>query len=261
MFVDTHCHLTMLDLTPYNGDLDLALAAARAEGVSKFMAISVDLDDHIALAEIAKRHEDVGYTVGVHPCEDVDTMGRATTEHLIKLAQSEKVWALGETGLDYYHSTDFIEEQKACFARHIQASKIVKKPVVVHTRSAKHDTVDIIRAEDSTHGILHCFTEDWETAKAVLDCGYYISFSGIISFKNAQDLRDVAKQVPLDRLLIETDSPFLAPVPMRGKSNEPSFVKFTGEFLAEFYSMSKENFFELTNNNFYKLFSRAKRDN
>ena len=111
MFVDTHCHLTMLDLTPYNGDLDLALAA-RAEGVSKFMAISVDLDDHIALAEIAKRHEDVGYTVGVHPCEDVDTMARATTEYLTELAQSEKVWALGETGLDYYHSTDFINEQK-----------------------------------------------------------------------------------------------------------------------------------------------------
>lgn len=112
MFVDTHCHLTMLDLTPYNGDLDLALAAARAEGVSKFMAISVDLDDHIALAEIAKRHEDVGYTVGVHPCEDVDTMARATTEYLTELAQSEKVWALGETGLDYYHSTDFINEQR-----------------------------------------------------------------------------------------------------------------------------------------------------
>ena len=182
MFVDTHCHLTMLDLTPYNGDLDLALAAARAEGVSKFMAISVDLDDYIALAEIAKRHEDVGYTVGVHPCEDVDTMARATTEYLTELAQSEKVWALGETGLDYYHSTDFINEQKIVLLVIFKPLKMLK-PVVVHTRSAKHDTVDIIRAEQSTHGILHCFTEDWETAKAVLDCGYYISFSGIVSFK------------------------------------------------------------------------------
>ncbi|MDV7457024.1 TatD family hydrolase [Acinetobacter baumannii] len=253
MFVDTHCHLTMLDLTPYNGDLDLALAAARAEGVSKFMAISVDLDDHIALAEITKRHEDVGYTVGVHPCEDVDTMARATTEYLTELAQLEKVWALGETGLDYYHSTDFINEQKDCFARHIQASKNVKKPVVVHTRSAKHDTVDIIRAEQSTHGILHCFTEDWETAKAVLDCGYYISFSGIVSFKNAQDLRDVAKQVPLDRLLIETDSPYLAPVPYRGKTNEPKYVPYVAKALSEVYDKPVEEIARITSQNFENL--------
>lgn len=206
MFVDTHCHLTLLDLSPYQGDLDAALAEARAAGVSKFMSISVDLDDHILLEQIAARHDDVGYTVGVHPCEDPQVMARATTEYLIELASKDKVWALGETGLDYFHSTDFIAEQKACFARHIHASQALNKPVVVHTRSAKHDTVDIIRAEQSTHGILHCFTEDWDTAKAVLDCGYYVSFSGIVSFKNAQDLRDVAKQVPLDRVLIETDS-------------------------------------------------------
>lgn len=197
MFVDTHCHLTLLDLSPYQGDLDAALAEARAAGVSKFMSISVDLDDHILLEQIAARHDDVGYTVGVHPCEDPQVMARATTEYLIELASKDKVWALGETGLDYFHSTDFIAEQKACFARHIHASQALNKPVVVHTRSAKHDTVDIIRAEQSTHGILHCFTEDWDTAKAVLDCGYYVSFSGIVSFKNAQDLRDVAKQVPL----------------------------------------------------------------
>ena len=129
----------MLDLSPYDGSLDQALAQARLAGVSRFMGISVDLDDHIKLAEIASRHDDVGYSVGVHPCEDDHIMARATTDYLVELAQSEKVWALGETGLDYYHSTDFIAEQKQCFARHIQASKIVKKPVVVHTRSAKHD--------------------------------------------------------------------------------------------------------------------------
>ena len=137
MFVDTHCHLTMLDLTPYDGNLDLALAQAREAGVSKFMSISVDLDDHIELAKIAARHADVGYTVGVHPCEDAATMARATTDYLVELAQPGKVWALGETGLDYYHSTDFIAEQKDCFARHIHASQIVKKPVVVHTRDRK----------------------------------------------------------------------------------------------------------------------------
>jgi len=253
VFVDTHCHLTLLDLTPYHGDLDQALAQAREAGVSKFMSISVDLDDHIELAKIAARHADVGYTVGVHPCEDAATMARATTEYLVELAQPEKVWALGETGLDYYHSTDFIAEQKACFARHIHASQITKKPVVVHTRSAKHDTVDIIRAEKSTHGILHCFIEDWETAKAVLDCGYYVSFSGIVSFKNAQDLRDVAKQVPLDRVLIETDSPYLAPMPYRGKSNEPKYVPYVAKALCDVYDKSLEEMASITKQNFENL--------
>ncbi len=255
MFVDTHCHLTLLDLTPYSGDLDLALAQAREAGVSRFMSISVDLDDHIELAKIAARHADVGYTVGVHPCEDAATMARATTDYLVELAQPEKVWALGETGLDYFHSTDFIQEQKECFARHIHASQVVKKPVVVHTRSVKHDTVDIIRAEKSTHGILHCFTEDWETAKAVLDCGYYVSFSGIVSFKNAQDLRDVAKQVPLDRVLIETDSPYLAPVPYRGKSNEPKYVPFVAKALCDVYDKSLEEMAAITMQNFENLLS------
>ncbi|WP_374855634.1 TatD family hydrolase [Acinetobacter indicus] len=256
MFVDTHCHLTMLDLTPYDGNLDLALAQAREAGVSKFMSISVDLDDHIELAKIAARHADVGYTVGVHPCEDAATMARATTDYLVELAQPEKVWALGETGLDYYHSTDFIAEQKDCFARHIHASQIVKKPVVVHTRSAKHDTVDIIRAEKSTHGILHCFTEDWQTAKAVLDCGYYVSFSGIVSFKNAQDLRDVAKQVPLDRVLIETDSPYLAPMPYRGKSNEPKYVPYVAKALSDVYDKSLEEMAFITMQNFENLLNQ-----
>lgn len=253
MFVDTHCHLTMLDLTPYDGNLDLALAQAREAGVSKFMTISVDLDDHIELAKIALRHADVGYSVGVHPCEDPAVMARATTDYLIELAQPEKVWAIGETGLDYFHSTDFIAEQKECFARHIHASQAVKKPVVVHTRAAKHDTVDIIRAEKSTHGILHCFTEDWETAKAVLDCGYYVSFSGIVSFKNAQDLRDVAKQVPLDRVLIETDSPYLAPMPYRGKSNEPKYVPYVAKALSDVYDKSVEEIAFITMQNFENL--------
>lgn len=253
MFVDTHCHLTLLDLSPYDGDIDLAIQAAKDARVSKMMSISVNLDDHIELSRIATRHPELGYSVGVHPCEDATVMARATTEYLVELAQAEKAWALGETGLDYFHSTDFIAEQKECFARHIQASKIVKKPVVVHTRSAKHDTVDIIRAEGSEHGILHCFTEDWETAKAVLDCGYYISFSGIVSFKNAQDLRDVAKQVPLDRILIETDSPYLAPVPYRGKSNEPKYVPYVAKALSDVYDKPLEEIAFITTQNFENL--------
>ncbi|MGU3288320.1 TatD family hydrolase [Acinetobacter radioresistens] len=253
MFVDTHCHLTLLDLSPYDGDIDLAIQAAKDAGVSKMMSISVNLDDHIELSRIATRHPELGYSIGVHPCEDATVMARATTEYLVELAQAEKAWALGETGLDYFHSTDFMAEQKECFARHIQASKIVKKPVVVHTRSAKHDTVDIIRAEGSEHGILHCFTEDWEAAKAVLDCGYYISFSGIVSFKNAQDLRDVAKQVPLDRILIETDSPYLAPVPYRGKSNEPKYVPYVAKALSDVYDKPLEEIAFITTQNFENL--------
>ena len=253
MFVDTHCHLTMLDLAPYGGDLDAALQQAREAGVSRFMGISVDLADHIALSEIAARHDDVGYSVGVHPCEDEVVMQQATVERLVELAQPDNVWALGETGLDYFHSTEFVDEQKRCFTRHIYASQQVGKPVVVHTRAAKHDTIDIIRAEKSTHGILHCFTEDLETAKAVLDCGYYISFSGIVSFKNAQDLRDVAKQVPLDRLLIETDSPYLAPMPYRGKSNEPKYVPYVAKALSDVYDKPLEEIAMITTQNFENL--------
>lgn len=253
MFVDTHCHLTMLNLEPYAGDLDVAIQQARDAGVSKMMGISVDLDDHIALSAIAARHADVGYSVGVHPCEDPDMMQRATVDTLVELASHDKVWAIGETGLDYFHSAEFVTQQKECFARHIQASQIVKKPVVVHTRSSKQDTIDIIRAEHSSHGILHCFTEDWDTAKAVLDCGYYISFSGIISFKNAQDLRDVAKQVPLDRLLIETDSPYLAPMPYRGKSNEPKYVPYVAKALSDVYDKSLEEIAFITTQNFENL--------
>lgn len=253
MFVDTHCHLTMLDLEPYAGDLNLALDAARQAGVSRFMGISVDMADHAKLAKIASEHTDVGYSVGVHPCEDPDVMAQATVEYLVEKGRAEKAWAIGETGLDYFHSTDFIAEQKQCFARHIQASQILKKPVVVHTRSAKQDTVEIIRGENSTHGILHCFTEDWETAKAVLDCGYYISFSGIVSFKNAQDLRDVAKQVPLDRVLIETDSPYLAPVPYRGKTNEPKYVPYVAKALSDVYHKSLEEMALITSQNFDNL--------
>ena len=253
MFVDTHCHLTMLDLAPYGGDLDAALQQAREAGVSRFMGISVDLADHIALSEIAARHNDVGYSVGVHPCEDEVVMQQATVERLVELAQPDNAWALGETGLDYFHSTEFVDEQKRCFARHIYASQHIGKPVVVHTRAAKHDTIDIIRAEKSTHGILHCFTEDLETAKAVLDCGYYISFSGIVSFKNAQDLRDVAKQVPLDRLLIETDSPYLAPMPYRGKSNEPKYVPYVAIALSDVYDKPLEEIAMITTQNFENL--------
>ncbi|MDO4223753.1 MAG: TatD family hydrolase [Acinetobacter sp.] len=256
MFVDSHCHLTMLAPQDCNNPdeyIDQAVQRAEQAGVSQMMAISVSFQDHIALERIAQRHQSVGYSIGVHPCGTAQELAEASVENLVRVGQAEKVWALGETGLDYYHSTDLIPQQKQSFANHIAASKILKKPIVVHTRAAKQDTVDIIRAEQSTHGILHCFTEDWATAKAVLDCGYYISFSGIVSFKNAQDLRDVAKQVPLDRVLIETDSPYLAPVPYRGKPNEPQYVPFVAKALADVYGKTVEQIAEITSHNFQQL--------
>lgn len=253
MFVDSHCHLTMVDLSPYGNELDGLIAAAKQANVHRMMSISVALDDHIALAEIARRYPEVGYSVGIHPCEDPDMMQRATVDYLVELAQSDKVWAIGETGLDYYHSSEYIVEQQHCFVRHIHAAQQVHKPLVVHTRSAKTDTIDILRAEQASHGILHCFTEDWDTAKAALDLGFYISFSGILSFKNAQELREVAKQVPLDRLLIETDSPYLAPVPYRGKSNEPKYVPYVAQTLADIFAVPLQTIAELTTQNFERL--------
>lgn len=257
MFIDSHCHLNRLDLTRYEGSLNLALQAARDAGVDRFLAVAVDLDDCPSLQAMAVEHVDVGYSVGVHPCEDPAMMARATVEHLCELAQDPKVWAIGETGLDYYHSDEYIPEQHACFARHIEAGKRVGKPIIVHTRSAKEDTIAIMREQQASQGILHCFTEDWVTAKAALDLGFYISFSGIITFKNAQDLRDVVKQVPLDRLLIETDSPYLAPMPYRGKSNEPLFVPYVAQAIADIHGVSSQVIGKLTSDNFDRLLNDA----
>jgi TatD DNase family protein len=253
VFIDSHCHLTLLDLAPYQGDLSLAINAAKVAGVSRMMSISVELDDHLPLSAIAAQFPEVGYSVGVHPCEQPEMMQRASVETLVQLAASDRVWAIGETGLDYYHSAQYISQQQACFIRHIQASQQVNKPLVVHTRSAKQDTIAILRAERAEHGILHCFTEDWETAKAALDLGFYISFSGILSFKNAQDLREVAKQIPLERLLIETDSPYLAPVPYRGKPNEPKYVPYVAQTLAEIYHRPVAEIAQITSDNFLKI--------
>ncbi|MEC7121225.1 MAG: TatD family hydrolase [Pseudomonadota bacterium] len=253
MFVDSHCHLNRLDLSRHQDSIDLALQAARAVHVSAFLAVAVDLDEHDGLMQLAARHADVGISVGVHPCEDPEMMARATLEQLCQLGQHDKVWAIGETGLDYHYSQQHAAAQRESFARHIQAGKQLGKPVIVHTREARHDTLEVLRAEQAEHGILHCFTEDWPTAKAALDLGYHVSFSGIISFKNAADLREVARQVPLDRLLIETDSPYLAPVPYRGKPNEPAYLPQVAVVLADLHAMSVERLAELTTENFYRL--------
>lgn len=253
MFVDSHCHLDRLDLQTYQGDLSAALDKARAEGVSHFLTISVELDDFPVLKAIAEQHADVSLSVGVHP-SDVPQTPQPTADELIALAQHPKVVAIGETGLDYYYHPEQAVIQQQSFITHIQVSKKTGKPLIVHTRDARADTIRLLQEHSAEKGVLHCFTEDWATAKAALDLGFYISLSGIVSFANAKELRDVAKQLPLDRLLIETDSPYLAPVPYRGKKNEPRYLPAVAKAVAEVRGLAIEEVAAITTRNFGQLF-------
>ena len=261
MFTDSHCHLNRLNLDTHDGDLAGAIDAMKQANVTRAMAIMCDFAEYDDIRHIIDTHSDdrlnLGMSVGIHPCEDLETLNSATVERLTELASDEKVWAIGETGLDYYWSDENKQAQKDSLARHIHASQHLKKPLIVHTREAKADTLDILQSEKAEHGIIHCFTEDWDTAKRALDLGFYISFSGIVSFKNAQTLRDVAMQVPKDRILIETDSPYLAPVPKRGKSNEPAYVPYVAECLAGLFNMTTSEVGQLTANNFSNLLAQT----
>lgn len=255
-FTDTHCHLNRLDLEKYDNDITSALQFAKDSNVSRLMAIMCDFAEYDDIYQIISHKIDgleMGMSVGIHPCEDIQVLQSSTVENLLNFADKPHVWAIGETGLDYYWSKENIAEQKKSLARHIHVSQSLKKPIVIHTREAKHDTIDILRAEKAEHGIIHCFTEDYDTAKKALDLGFYISFSGIVTFKKATELQEVAKKMPKDRILIETDSPYLAPVPKRGKSNEPAYVPYVAEFLANLYGMPIVDFAHLTSQNFDNL--------
>ena len=260
MFTDTHCHLNRLDLTKYDGQLSGAIAAMKEANVNRAMAIMCDFAEYDEIANIVSTYNDdalnLGMIVCIHPFEDINVLQSATVERLIEMADAEHVWAIGETGLDYYWSTENKKEQQASLARHIYASQQLKKPLVVHMRDAKEDTLDILKAEGAEHGIIHCFTEDWETAKRALDLGFYISFSGIVSFKSAQMIQDAAKNMPKDRILIETDSPYLAPVPKRGRPNEPAYVPYVASYLAQLYGCSGEEVGALTAKNFENLLAQ-----
>lgn len=260
MFTDSHCHLNRLDLSRHDGKLSGAIAAMKAANVSRAMAIMCDFAEFDDIRAIVDAFSDetlyLGMSVGIHPCEDLAVLKSATVERLVEVAGDDKVWAIGETGLDYYWSTENKAEQQASLARHIYASQALKKPLIVHTREAKHDTLDILKAEKAEHGIIHCFTEDWETAKRALDLGFYISFSGIVSFKSATTIREAALKVPKDRILIETDSPYLAPVPKRGKPNEPAFVPFVASCLADLFAMTTEDVGVVTAKNFENLLAQ-----
>ncbi|MCP5160412.1 MAG: TatD family hydrolase [Hahellaceae bacterium] len=259
MFIDSHCHLDRLKLDAYEGDLNAAINAARACGVSKMLCVGIDLDNVHQVISIAQQHEYVYASVGVHP-STADGV-EPSVDLLVNLANHPKVVAIGETGLDYYYGQDSAEAQKERFRVHLRAAKEVQMPVIVHTRDAKADTLSIIReeADFESAGVLHCFTEDLAMAKSAMDMNFYISFSGIVTFRNADALREVAKAIPLDRMLIETDSPYLAPVPYRGKSNEPKYVVDVARFVAELRGISIDALAQSTTNNFHKLFSRVPR--
>ena len=256
--IDSHCHLDCLDLNYFQKDLGQLLELAREKGVRHFLCVCIDLENFPAVLAIAEQFSDVSASVGVHPTEHVDN--EPSLAELIALAKHPKVVAIGETGLDYYRDTTRKEEQQSRFRRHIQTALAVNKPLIVHTRDAREDTLAILKEEgaEQVGGVLHCFTENMAMATAAIDMGFYISFSGILTFKNAKELQSIAQQLPLERILIETDSPYLAPVPFRGKSNQPAYVAHVAEKLAELRQSSLEEIAEQTTANFFKLFHDVK---
>ena len=252
MFVDSHCHLDFPELA---ADLPQLLAAMREHGVTHALCIGVDLPAWPNVAALARAHANLYATVGVHP--DYTDTPEPTVAGLVALAATPKVVAIGETGLDYYRLQGDLAWQRERFRTHIRAARETGKPLVIHTRAAAEDTLAIMRDERAAEagGVMHCFTESWDVARAALDMGFHISFSGIVSFRNAAALHEVARRVPLDRMLIETDSPYLAPVPHRGRTNEPAWVVQVAEAIARLRGIGVETVAAATSANFYRLFS------
>ena len=259
MFTDSHCHLNFPELAQ---NMDAIRASMVEAQVDRALVISTQLEKFPEVHGLAMQFDNFWATVGVHP--DSEGVQEPSVEELVKLSQLSRVVGIGETGLDYYRlegrSIADMEWQRQRFRNHIRAAQQVQLPLVIHTRSSSADTIAILKeegedaSESSAGGVFHCFTETAEVARAALDLGFYISFSGILTFKNAQDLRDVAQFVPMDRILIETDSPYLAPAPHRGKTNNPSYVPFVAKQIANIKGVSSEVVAEVTSRNFEQLF-------
>ena len=251
MFIDSHCHLDFPDLIK---DIDVILANMRANEVTHALCVSVQLETFPQVLELAEQHDNLYASVGVHPDYELET--EPTQAELVRLAQHPKVVAIGETGLDYYRLTGNLDWQRDRFRTHIRAAKECGKPLIIHTRSAAADTLRIMAEENAGEigGVMHCFTENLQVAQAAIDLGFYISFSGIVTFKNAAVIKEVARSIPLEKILIETDSPYLAPTPHRGKTNQPAFVKHVAEEIALLRGISIEEVGEATSRNFRRLF-------
>jgi len=254
MLIDSHCHLDRIDLKPYQDDFACFMQAATDHQIERLLCIAIDLESYPAMLDLVANFQQISVTVGVHP--NVQEGKDPSVEELIVLGQSDKVVGIGETGLDYFRNTGDMEWQHQRFRNHIRAAKALNKPLIIHTRAAQIDTLRILKEEEagSVGGVIHCFTENWDFAQKALDLNFYISFSGIVTFNSAQEIKEVAKKVPADRFLIETDSPYLAPVPFRGRPNYPTYVRYVAEQLAELRGTSVSKIAELSTANFYALF-------
>jgi len=258
MLVDSHCHLDYLER---DGDLDDAVQRARAGGIATMVTICTKVTNFTAVHAIAERYEDVWCSVGIHP-HDAANEPEVSTEQLIDLAQHPKVIGIGETGLDYYYENSPREDQKRSFRTHIDAARKTGLPLIVHTRNADQDTIEILTDEygkGSYSGLIHCYSTSPEVADKSIKLGFYISLAGILTFKNATELQETVTRLPIDRLLVETDSPYLAPIPKRGKRNEPSYVTYTARKIAELKGLSETDVAAATTDNFFRLFTRASR--
>ena len=257
MLVDSHCHLDML--CPDQGALTPVLDEASRQGVQHMLCVSVSLERFEPMLELIEPYPQVSASVGVHP-DGTDVL-EPDVDQLVRLGQQARIVAIGETGLDYFRVEGDVEWQRERFRTHIRAARELNKPLIVHPRAAREDTLKIMAEERAADagGVLHCFTEDWEMAQAAMDMNFYISFSGIVTFRNAQTLKEVARKMPVERMLVETDSPYLAPVPRRGKSNQPAYVRYVAEHVAELREESMEDVAAATTNNFYALFNTAAR--
>lgn len=255
MFIDSHCHLDRIDLKPYHNDFNAFVEDARSKQIEHMLCIGIDLESYPDMFALVEPYSDISLSVGVHP--NVTDGREPTIDELLQLGQHERVIAIGETGLDYFRSEGDLEWQHQRFRNHIQVAKTLNKPLIIHTREAGHDSLDVLREQgaDQIGGIIHCFTEDWAYAEKALELNFYISFSGIVTFKNAQAIKEVAQKVPADRFLIETDSPYLAPMPHRGKPNYPTYVRYVAEHIAELRGCSVEEVAALSRDNFHRLFA------
>jgi TatD DNase family protein len=256
MIVDSHCHLNFLDLSEFNDNMAEVLSRAQDNGVEHFLCVCVELTDYPKLKQLAKEYKNISISVGVHPNTEMDHP--VTAEMLCELAANPACIAIGETGLDYYRTLihEDQEMQRERFRQHIRAAITTRKPLIIHTRQAAEDTLRIMAEEHAQQigGVMHCFAEDLDIARRSIDLNFYISFSGIVTFKSATVLQQVAREIPLDRILIETDSPYLAPVPYRGKQNHPALVKHVAEAIAQLRGMEYEEIARITTDNFYRCF-------
>ena len=250
--IDSHCHIPLLSEEMAIEDI---LNNAKENNISHMLCVAIDLEGSPNIIELSRKYENVSASVGVHPNTELNK--EVTVDEIVSLASDVEVVAVGETGLDYFRSEGDLEWQRERFRTHITAAKELDKPLIIHTRNAKDDVIRILKEEgaDQVGGVMHCFVEDWETAQKAMDLDFLISFSGIVTFKSAKELQEVAKQVPLDQMLLETDSPYLAPVPYRGKTNQPAYVRHVAEFIAALRELDFSEVAAQTTKNYYKLFN------